>query len=171
MQSNRWSSAATNGILLALITIISVLIYEVFEPTNKIISFAIWAIRTIGSIWLLYYFIKEYAKPFNLFTYKNGFHYGFLLAFFSSLLCAAYMFLHYAVIFPDAIAAQTEQIMKMMEASNPAAIDSFEKMIPMMPQIIFISTFIYNTIIGIIASAIIANYTKRGSFFDEPTNL
>lgn len=171
MQSNRWSSAATNGILLALITIISVLIQAVFEPTNKIINFAIWAIKTVGSIWLLYYFLKEYAKHFNKFTYKNGFHYGFLVAFFSSILCAAYMFLHYAVIFPDSIAAQTDQIMEMMASTNPEGMDAFEKMIPMMPQIIFISTFIYNTIIGLIASAIMANYTKKGSFFDEPSNL
>lgn len=171
MQSNRLSSAATSGIVLALISIIAVLLQAVFEPTNKIITYAIWAVKSIGSIWLLYYFMKEYASPFEFFTYKNGFHYGFLLSFFSSIICAAYMFLHYSVLFPDAIAAQTEEIMEMMATSNPNAIDSFEKMIPKMPQIIFISTLIYNTLIGIIASAIIANYTKKGSLFDESTNL
>lgn len=170
MQSNRWSAAATSGILLALVTIISILIQSVFEP-NKVINLIIWTIKSVGSIWLLYYFMKEYAKPFNLFTYKDGFRYGFLLAFFSSVICAAYMFLHYAVIFPDAIAAQMDQVMEMMASSNPDAVDTFEKISPKMPQIIFISTLIYYTIIGAVASAIIANYTKKGSIFDESVSL
>lgn len=170
MQSNRWSAAATSGILLALITIISVLIQTVLEP-GKAINFIIWVLKSGGSIWLLLYFIKEYAKPFNLFTYKDGFRYGLLVAFFSSVICASYSFLHYAVLFPDSIAAQIDQAMEMLASSNPDAVDAFEKISPMLPQIIFIFTLIYYTIIGAVASAIIANYTKKGSIFDQTTSL
>lgn len=170
MQTNRWSAAATSGILLALVTIISTLIQAVFAPI-AVINIALWAIKSIGSIWLLHYFIKEYAKPFNLFTYKDGFHYGFLVALFSSLLCASYLFLHYAVIFPDSMAAQMDQVMEMMATTNPDAIDTLEKIGPQLPKLIFTATLFYYTLIGVIASAIIANYTKKGSIFDESANL
>ena len=56
MQSNRWSTAATSGILLALVTIISFLVQSVLQP-GKVINLAIWAIKAVGSIWLLLYFI------------------------------------------------------------------------------------------------------------------
>jgi len=170
MQSNRWKAAATSGILLALITIISTLIQAVFTP-GAIINLIIWAIKSVGSIWLLTYFIKEYSTSFTLFTFKDGFRYGFLVAFFSSLICASYMFLHYAVIFPEAIAAQMDKVMEMMASSNPNAIDTLDKIGPKLPQLIFVITLFYYTIIGVIASAIIANYTKKGSLFDESTNL
>ena len=170
MQSNRWSTAATSGILLALVTIISTLIQAVFTP-GTIMNLIIWAIKSVGSIWLLSYFIKEYSKSFNLFTYKDGFRYGFLVAFFSSLICASYMFLHYAVIFPEAVAAQMDQVMEMMASSNPDAVDALDKIGSKLPQLIFTITLFYFTIIGVIASAIIANYTKKGSIFDESANL
>ncbi|MFA6769572.1 MAG: DUF4199 domain-containing protein [Bacteroidales bacterium] len=170
MQSNRWSTAATSGILLALVTIISFLVQSVLQP-GKVINLAIWAIKAVGSIWLLLYFIKEYAKPFDLFTYKDGFRYGLLVAFFSSLLCASYLFLQYTVIFPESFATQMDQVMEAMLATNPDAADGLEKIGPRLPQLIFVFTLIYYTIIGAIASAIIANYTKKGSIFDESTNL
>lgn len=170
MQSNKWSAAATSGLLLSLVTIISVLVQFVLEPGTAV-NLVIWTIKSVGSIWLLHYFIKEYAKPFNLFTYKDGFRYGFLIAFFSSIACAAYMFFHYAIIFPDSATAQINLIREMMANSNPEAVDAFDKIAPMLPQIIFITILIYYTIIGAIASAIIANYTKKGSIFDEPANL
>ncbi len=170
MQSNKWSAAATSGILLALVTIMSVLIQTVLEPGN-IISLVIWLIKSVGSIWLLYYFIKEYAKSFSSFTYKQAFNYGFLIALFSSIICAAYMFFHYALIFPDSTAAQMDSFMEMMAASNPNAIDAFEKMAPKLPQIIFTVILIYYTIIGAIASAIIGNYAKKGSVFDDSANV
>lgn len=170
MQSNRIRTAATSGLLLALVTIISVLVQFALEP-GKTINLIIWTIKSVGSIWLLYYFIKEYAKPSNLFTYKDGFRYGFLIALFSSIVCAAYMFFHYAILFPDSTAAQIDLISEMMASSNPEAVETFERISPLLPQIIFITILIYYTIIGAIASAIIANYTKKGSIFDEPINL
>lgn len=170
MQSNRWSTAATSGLLLALVTIISSLVQAVFEP-NNVINIVIWTLRSVGSIWLLLYFIKEYAKPFNFFTFKDGFHYGSLIAFFSSFICAVYITFHFTIIFPDAMTSQIDKLVEAMATSNPDMIDSLDKVIPKLPLIISFFTFIYYSLIGVVASAIMANYTKKGSIFDEPTNL
>lgn len=169
MQTNKWSQAATNGVLLALITIIITLILTVFKPGTAI-NLILWAVKLIASIWLLYYFVKEYAKDKETFSYKEGFVFGIMVSFFSSLVCAAYMFMHYAVIFPESVAEQMETAMQMMQSSNSEMYDAFEKVQGILPQLVFIFSLIYYTIIGVIASSIIANSTKKTDLFTE-TNV
>jgi hypothetical protein len=166
MHNKKISSAATSGLLLASITIISTLIQTVLEPGTAV-NLLIWAAKFVGSLWLLYTFVRQLSQTSDTFTYKDGFRYGVLVSFFSSLICASYMFLHYAVIFPDMVAEQMQAAAQMMQSSNPEAVDSFGKIEANLPQIIFVFTLIYYTLIGVIASAIIANYTKREQLFEE----
>ncbi|MDP3453512.1 MAG: DUF4199 domain-containing protein [Bacteroidales bacterium] len=164
MQSNTWSKAATFGLLLALITIVYQLVLTVIEPGTAI-KLILWVLKFSGSIWLLYFFIKEHSSLYDTFSYKDGFKFGFMISLLSSVICAAYMFLHFAVLFPDTVAEQMEAAMTMMQSSNPDAIDTLAKIEDKLPQIIFVVILIYNTIFGIIASSIIANYTKKGDIF------
>lgn len=168
MQSNKWSTAALYGLLLALITVIHSLITAVFEPPFAV-NLILWVAKFAGSLWLLYYFIKEYAKPFEVFTHKDGFRFGFLVALFSSIICSSFSFLQITVIFPDVMATQMETIMTAMQSSNPDALETFEKIEGILPHIIFVFSLVYYTVFGIIASAIIANYTKKGDIFTTPT--
>lgn len=165
MQSKKWSIAATYGLILALITISYQLIQTVFEP-GKAIALIMWAAKFGGTLYLLYYFIKEFAKQSDLFAFSDGFKFGILVSFFSSIICAVYTYFHFAVIFPDSIAAQMEQAMNMMQ-SNPDAIDQIAKIEDKLPMILFFVIIFYNTIFGMIASSIIANYTKKGDIFDN----
>ena len=164
MKTNKWSTAATSGLLLALITIIIALVQAVIHP-GKAVSLLLWVVKLTGSIYLLYYFIKEYSTSFDLFTYKDGFVYGTLVSIFSSLICACYLFLHYTVIFKEAIAEQIEYVLGILQNSNPQAVETFINMEGSLPQIITIVSLIYYTLFGVIASAIIANSTKRGDLF------
>ncbi len=166
MNSNKWSAAAMYGLLLALITVFHTLINTVFEPGTAI-KLILWVVKFVGVLWLLYYFIKDYAKPAEIFTYKEGFAFGFLICLFSSVICAAYMFLHFAVIFPDAVAAQMETVLTAMQSSNPEALDNFAKIQGILPQIVFAFSLFYYVIFGVIASAVIANYTKKGDIFTK----
>ncbi len=165
MQSKKWSVAATYGFVLALITISYQLIMAVLAPGTAI-SLLLWAAKFGGTLYLLYYFIKEFAKQTEFFSYSDGFKFGLIVSFLSSIVCAVYMFLHFAVIFPDSVAAQLEQAMTMMQ-SNPEAIDQIASIEDKLPQIVFVVILFYNTIFGAIASAIIANYTKKGDIFDS----
>lgn len=166
MQKNKWSVAALDGLLLALITIIATLIQAVFTPGTAV-SILLWIVKFGGSIGLLYYFINEYSKEHELFTYKDGLNFGFITCLLSSVICACYLFLHYAVIFPDSITATLEQASQAMGSSNPQASEMLAKFENYFPQISFISSLIYNTLFGLLASSIIANYTKKGSIFTE----
>ena len=80
------------------------------------------------------------------------------------------MFMHYAVIFPESVAEQMETAMQMMQSSNSEMYDAFEKVQGILPQLVFIFSLIYYTIIGVIASSIIANSTKKTDLFTE-TNV
>ena len=164
MQTNSWSLAAVNGLLLALVTIILTLVQTVLEPGTAI-KVLIWIAKLVGSLWLLYYFIKDYAKDSEVFTYKMGFNYGFKVCLLSSLVCAIYMFMHFAVIFPEAVQASLEQAAAMMQSSNPDAVDAINRISGKLPQIVTITVLVYYTLFGIVASAIIANFTKKGDIF------
>ena len=170
MQSNKWSIAATYGLLLALVTIVYTLIQTVFAPGTAI-SLLLWAAKFIGSIWLLLYFIKEYAGAAEVFTYKEGFRFGFITSVFSSIIIAAYIFIHYALIFPDSIAVQMETAMTMLGSSNPDAAEQIASIEEIFPQLMFVVFLFYNSIFGAIASAIIANYTKKGDIFTESETI
>ncbi|EKD32055.1 MAG: hypothetical protein ACD_77C00183G0005 [uncultured bacterium] len=166
MQTNKWSVAATYAIILALVTIAYSVISTVFTlPTA--ITVVLWIIKFTLSIWLVYYFIKEYSKTFETFTYKQGFNFGFILCFLSAIVCAAYMFMHYAFLFPDAVNAQMELMASNMQSSNPEASETISKIMPHLPKIIFLFSVIYYTLFGVLVSSIIANYTKKGDIFTE----
>ncbi len=166
MQSNKWSTAALYGLLLALVTVIHSLITVVFEPPLAI-NIILWAVKFGGSLWVLYYFMKEYAKPFENFTHKEGFRFGFLVTVFSSIICASFAFIQITVIFPDLMATQMETVMNAMQSSNPESLEAFEKIQGILPQLIFVFSLVYYIIFGAIASAIIANYTKKGDIFAD----
>ncbi|PKO95291.1 MAG: hypothetical protein CVU12_10605, partial [Bacteroidetes bacterium HGW-Bacteroidetes-7] len=97
------------GLLLALITVLHSLISSIFE-LPLVITIILWLVKFAGSLWVLYYFMKEYAKPFEVFTYKEGFRFGFLVCLFSSVICASFTFLQITLIFPDLMATQMETI-------------------------------------------------------------
>ena len=169
MQPNKWSAAATSGLLLALVTIVYTLIQTVFElPTA--VTLILWAGKLFVTLWLLLSFIKDYSQQFDFFTYKNGLYFGFLTSFLSSVICAGYMFLHYSVLFPDSIAEQMEAAMIML-SSDPEAVENLLMLEAKLPQIMFAASIVYYSLFGFIASLIIANYTKKGDFFSDTPSV
>jgi hypothetical protein len=166
MQTNKWSIAALNGLLLALISITVTVIQTVLEPGTAV-TWLLWLAKLTGSLGLLYYFINDYSKNQDLFTYKDGFRFGFMVSLLSSIICAGYLFFHYALFFPDSVAASMEQAAAALESSNPQGVDMLSKIEGKLPQIIFFASLVYYTLFGVLASSIIANYTKKGDLFSE----
>ncbi|MCK9629717.1 MAG: DUF4199 domain-containing protein [Bacteroidales bacterium] len=164
MQSKEWSIAALDALLLSIITIVVSLIQVVFEP-GTVISILLWLVKFVGCLALLYYFIKEFSKSHDTFTYKEGFSFGFKICLLSSVVLAAFNFLQYAVLFPDAMQTAMEQVIVAMQSSNPDAADSMERYQSKLPQLVSVITLFYYTVFGLIASAVIANYTKKGDIF------
>ena len=166
MQTNKWSVAATYGIILAIVSILYSVTTTVFKLPS-VVTIILWIIKFSLSIWLVYYFIKEYSKQFESFNYKQGFHFGLIICFLSSIICAAYMFMHFAFLFPDTVNAQMELVAQNMESSNPQGAEAFAKVMPHLPKIVFGFSLVYYTLFGMLVSAIVANYTKKGDIFTE----
>ncbi len=164
MQSKEWSIAALDALLLSIVTIVVSLIQVVFEP-GKIIAILLWLFKFVGCLAVLYYFIKEYGKTHETFTYKEGFSFGFKICLLSSVVLAAFNFLQYAVLFPEAMQTAMEQVIVAMQSSNPDAAESMERYQSKLPQLVSVITLFYYTVFGLIASAVIANYTKKGDIF------
>lgn len=168
MQKNTWSLAAINGLMLALVTVIITLLQTILEPGTAV-KILLGVLKLGLSLWLLYYFIREYSKDKELFTYRDGFNFGFKICLLSSVVCAAYICVHMTLIFPDAIADALEQGAAILESSNPDALEVLERIGGKLPLISTIFTLIYNTLFGLVATAVIANYTKKGDIFSTPS--
>ena len=167
MQSNKWSIAAQNALILALVTILATLLQAVFPQMPGFIGILIWIVKLVLSIYLVYYFIKDYSKHFETFTFKQGFNFGAILCLLSSVICAAYLFLHMGFLFPEATTSQMEMVAQTMESSNPEGAEAIFGVMGHLPKLAFVFSLIYYTIFGLIVSAIVANYTKKGDMFAQ----
>ena len=169
----KWSSAAKNGLILASITIGVSLISSLLHSSSFIVGALLWIVKTGGSIWLLHRIMKEYSALKESITYGESFKYGFAVTLFSSLVISAYLFLSLTVIFPSEMEKMTEvmqMVMQMVMANGNYTTEeesAMERLMGRLPQYSVIVNIIYLSILGAIASAVIASFTKRTNPFEE----
>ena len=100
-QSNKWSSAAMDGLYLSLVTIIYSLIVAVMMPESFLIKTLLWVLKFGGCLYLLWYFMKRWSSQFDTITYSQSYNYGFIICLFSSILCACYSYVQIEWLFPE----------------------------------------------------------------------
>lgn len=115
MKNKKWNVATVDALMLSLITILYAILGTLLIPKG-FLAVLLWIIKFVSTIWLLIYFIKDYAKESEVFTYKDGFGFAFLVSFLSSLFVGVYYYLHYAFIFPDDIQMVADTINQAMAA-------------------------------------------------------
>lgn len=170
---SKWSSAAKNGLILASITIGVFLTSSLLHSSSFIVVALLWIVKTSGSIWLLHRIMKEYSALKESITYGESFKYGFAVTLFSSLVISAYLFLSLTVIFPSEMEKLTEvmqMVMQMVMANGNYTAEeesAMERLMGRLPQYSVIVNIIYLSILGAIASAVIASFTKRTNPFEE----
>ncbi len=165
MNNKKWNVATVDGLMLALITILYTLINSAFTPPTSV-TIVLWIVKLAATLWLLLYFVKDFNKDQDLFTYKQGFNFAFMVSVLSALFVSCYFFLHYALIFPndvDKIATAINQAV----AAKGADTSISDMIIKYFPHLMFVVNLIYLTVFGLLASAIIANYTKKGDIFSQ----
>lgn len=168
-------STIVYALQLALLSILVMLIQSQLDFSKlgfvgKVIPPILWAIKFFGSIWLLYFFIREISKNSEEFSYKQGLRVGVVITLISSLVCAAFQFFTITLLQPDLFTEQLAVALETLEQSNPDAASNLEDVLPHIPTITLIFGFIYYWILGIIASSIIANYTKKEPTLFEQNN-
>ena len=169
MKTNLWSSAAINGFLLALITIIFTLVQTAFPISGMAAMILLWVVKLAATIGALFYFMKTIGQEEEPFTYGNAFSYGFVVSCCSNIVIACYLLLHYTIIFPNTIEKSMEAMQPMLEQYG-TDISSIEKILNNLPVFLSISMIILYTIYGVIFSSILASFTKKAEepFAHEP---
>ncbi|MBO7268567.1 MAG: DUF4199 domain-containing protein [Bacteroidales bacterium] len=167
-QSNKWSSAAMDGLYLSLVTIIYSLVVAVMMPESFIIKTLLWVIKFGGCLYLLWFFMKRWSDQFDTITYSQSYNYGFIICLLSSVMCACYSYIQVEWLFPE----QTEQAITLaketmaqqgtLDSNTENIMDSFFGNFGRISM--FVSLFYY-IIFGSIASAITANFTKKTNPF------
>ena len=153
--SYKWGQAAVKGLLLALVTIACSTVAYLF-PDKTFINLVMSLVKLVGSIWLLVYFMKEYAKA----TGQQPFSFGVATVLFSSLICAFFDAASYAWLFPSLAETANEAMSQALSTLPSEAQSIAERMMDNYPRIAFISGFIKDFIIGLIVAAI-ANSSMR----------
>lgn len=159
--SNKWSQAALNGLLLALITVVCNTISYLL-PSVKIVDMLMFLIRTVASIWVLVRFMKTYAASSG----ESAFSYGLMIVLFSSLVCAFYDAAAVAWLFPGLMDTVNDAMNQSLGMLPAEAQSMAGKMMDNYPTIAFFSKLIGNFIIGLIVAAIANSSTKSSNIFD-----
>lgn len=165
-QNNKWSSAALNGLLLSLATIVYSLLVLVIEPKG-FVSILLWIIKFAATNYLLYYFMKQYSSGFDSISYSRSFNYGFIVSVFSAIVCACFTFISMTFIFKEQSVQLFEQVQQAISARGMSADEEeiAQGWMARLPEIILFASLVYYSIYGAIASSIIANYTKKTNPF------
>jgi hypothetical protein len=167
MKSNKWNVATVNALVLSLVTILATLISSTLTPTG-FFAILLWVIKLVVTIWLLYYFVKQYAKERETFPYGEGFKFAFLVSLLSALFVGCYYFIHYAFIFPEDVDKIAEMINNAI-AARGGDTSVADYIIRNFPQFMLLWNIVYLTIVGLIISSIVASFTKKTDIFKGDT--
>jgi hypothetical protein len=157
MKTDFWNSIAVNGLLLALVSIIFMLLQTILPSWHWVFTLA----KIVTTISVLYFFIKQYSKEHEYFSYGDGFRYGFGVSFCSAIVFAVYVYVHYTYIFPESAETFKEAMMQAMQRFNNAEGLDLDVLINNLPVIMCFSMFFYAVIWGLIIPAILAGFTKK----------
>ena len=164
-----WGSAGLDGLYLAAVTI-AVTLCMSFLPGSGVASFLLstlgWTVKTVGSIWLLYRFMKRFAV---MDSGRSVFAYGLRVCLCSSIVIAAFMFAYYKFMVPDVLDAAIEAYRQAIAAqpSRPSEyVDAIDMIEDNAASMMCSASLFKDFIIGLICCAIMQGPASRVS--DSP---
>lgn len=165
---SKWTLAMRDGLLLSLVTIVCTTLSTLADFT--LLNILSWIVKLVGSIWLLWYFMKRYGLSHPEEPRTTG--YGILVCLFSSIVCAVFTYLAYRFFFPQMVEEISAQVTASL-ASTPGLTaemeDAVYKVMDNLPQIVCGVTLIWNFLLGLAFSAIIgASTARKDPFGDQP---
>lgn len=164
---SKWSSAAVDGLILAAVTVICS--FFVSWINKGWAGSLLWLVQLVASIWILKIVMTKYGKAH---PDETTFKYGFLVCFFSSIICALWSFVLYEYIFPDTVEDMFGEVNLMLERFGQTMPDGFDEQMQVMQdnysKMSSLSTFIKCVILGLIFSGILNGKTSLNKgVFDE----
>jgi len=158
MKNDFWNSAFVNGLLLAFVSVIFILLQTLLPGSSVLITLG----KLVATVGVLYYFMRQFSQAQESFSYGEGFKYGFTVSFCSAIALTVYTFVHNTYLFPEQMEAQIEAVMQVMErVGGSAQAPQMDLFLNNMSRFMLIGIFLNATIMGLIAPAILANFTKK----------
>ena len=174
IQKNMWNTAGKAGLFLGLTStaflFISQLLGQVEIPVfvNSILSFVLWTAKFIGCIWIMKFFMKQFAAENKEATNSNTFRLGMAMAILSALVYSAFAFANVAFISPDLFTEQMDAMMQqmapMMDSNTMSVMETYMENLA---QITFFTNLIYCFIYGTVLSFILSRNIPSKNPFAE----
>lgn len=166
-----WSKAGISGAALGIVSGIFIFIGQATGNIGSpavatALSLVLWAIKFIGCIWLMRFFMKKLCEEYGNATNADTFKFGMMTALLSALIYSAINLANILFVSPDFFAAQMQEAIRsyssMLDSNSMAML---EKMEDAYPQIAFFSNLIYCFLYGTVLSAILSrNIPVRDPF-------
>ncbi|HHV39796.1 MAG: DUF4199 domain-containing protein [Bacteroidales bacterium] len=162
MKSSFWNKAAPYGIILALISILFTVLQTVLPLTGTFYTFVMWVLKLAGTLGFLFYVMKDFGKEKESYIYADAFKFGLAVSFCSSIIGAAYYYLHVMFLFPDSVDQLTNAMYQGFEQAGvlDAGFD-IDKMLNHLPVVLTITQLFYYNIIGLLWASLLANGAKH----------
>ena len=174
IQTNMWNTAGKAGLFLGLVStaflFISQGIGQIEIPAflNSILGFVLWAVKFVGCIWIMRFFMKKFSSENSSATNSDTFKLGMAMAILSALVYSAFAFANVAFISPELFESQMDSVMQqmapMMDSNTQSLMETYMENLP---QITFISNLIYCFLYGMILSFILSRNIPNKDPFAE----
>ncbi len=147
-----------DALVLALIVIVCGLV----SGLASALAWIMWIAQLVATVWMLVRIMKKYSKKNaaenGSTTYNQAFSYGFLVSLCSSVIIAVYAYIDAAFINAETISTAMEAVRSQMAGMGQE--ETLDKVIDNLPFITLVGRLVWCTILGLIFSAIIANFCK-----------
>lgn len=177
IKKNMWNTGAKAGLILGLVSTVYMFITQLLGTVqmgaflSSALSLVLWAAKFGGCIWIMSFFMKKFAAENPEADNSKTFKFGMVASILSALIFAAANFVNMAYISADFFQTQMEAVMQAMAPQlDSNMMQSMEKTLENLPQMMFFYYLIYCFIFGTILSAILSrNIPSRNPFADSRT--
>ena len=169
-----WNTAGKAGLALAAASTAYLLANQFMSQAeipaflNSILGFVLWAAKFVGCIWIMKFFMKKYVSKNRVTGNGSTFRLGVMMALLSAILYSGAAFANVAFIsadlFDEQMAAMMQQMAPMMDSNTMSMMDTYMENLP---QITFVSNFIYCFIFGTVLSYILSRNIPSKDPFAE----
>jgi hypothetical protein len=136
---------------------------------TMLVTTVLWAGKFGGCIWLMMYFMKQFAQQNPGVQNSTTYRFGMAASILSALVYAAASFANTAFISADMIAENTKLLMEQMApVMDSNSLNQMEGFMERLPQITFFSNLFYCIIYGSILSFILSrNIPSKNPFEND----
>ena len=174
LRKNLWNTAGKAGLILgvtsAAFMFLSQWLSQGSVPAilNSILSFVIWAVKFVGCIWIMRFFMKSFVQQNSDADNSTSFRMGVAAALLSAVVYAAFSFANVAFISADFFAEQMDTVLQQMAPMMDSnALSQIDKTMENLPQITFVSNLIYCFLYGTVVALILSrNIPSKDPFAD-----